>query len=718
VIAALFLSLFLEIPVTPPSYMSAAGTQGEPSVASNGESFFAAWSDGRDANGVYGTRLAADGHALDPTGIFLGSGAHPKVIWNGRNWLVLIADPTTARITATAVNRDGRVVAPAQVIASAAAVVYGTQYAATNGSKTVVAYLRYDGLPFGSIEVAVLDEEGAPLAGNIRLPFTPALNHFGISIASNGDGFFVQWFVINGANNGVEGVRLDANGFPADATPILIHSTGFIGDAPAIYSDGHDYLFAGRLNDGTNTLFRRINADGSLGTRIAQPRSSPLLAWTGDRYVMLYGDASQYAFRALDRDGHSIDQGATVYVASDQTPNAFAMAANGTSIMLVWSQSDIVSMPVDARTYTPSPPSIIALTATPQEAYAIAAGGNGFAIAWQEQPATPRVDSYVARVDASGDPISVTRVKHGNISTINPRLAWNGSSYDVAFLEANSIITNRLAENGTLLDGPGNTVSPATCANDLDVASSGDVTLLAWSDCTSGKILGLRLRNGQPLDSLPLTISQHAANFATEVHPRAAWNGSAFVVVWQDRIPRSSIGAPIPSNYGEIHAVRVTPQLQLLDFFPIEISASGNSSEQPEIASSGLESLVVYSRNGWIEARLFANDGTLSAPIATKPSTLVHASPSVTWNHGSYFVAWQETWFPRSDILGARVTRLGTISPSIPLAASSTKPLLATGSGGQLMMLYDRVATEPLYGGVMRAFLRLLDTPRLRAAGR
>ena len=684
---SLIFAAFLDIPLTPPSYIPAAGTKTAASIAANGDGFFAAWADGRDAAGIYGTRIAADGHALDPTGIFLCSGIHPKVLWNGRYWLVLSSDQSNSRIYATTVDRDGHVVTPQTLIVTAAAAVFGAQYAATNGSNTVVAYLRSDGAPYGSLEVAVLDENGAALAVNVRLPFTPAANHFAPSIASNGDGYFVEWFVFAGTNSGIEGVRLDANGTPIDTAPILIHSTAVVGDAPSIYSDGHDYLFAALLNDFSTTLLRRINADGTLGTRIAQPQSSPLLAWTGDRYVMLYGDASHLAMRALDRDGNSLDQGKTISVASNQN---FALAANGANVMLVQAQSEVVATPVDGRRYTPSPPSIIAFTATPQDASAIAAGNNGFEAAWQEAG-----NAYVASLDANGNPLAIKRLGQG----AHPRLAWNGKSYDVAFVQP----------NGTL-----SILSPS-CATDLDLASNGDITLLVWSDCNSGRIIGLRLRDGQPLDAVPLVMSRHVTEYAHEVHPRVAWNGSAFVVVWQDEIPSRAL-SPIPATFGEIHALRLTPELTFLDFLPIEIADAAPSSRQPEIASSGLESLIVYTRGNWLEARLLANDGTLSAPITTRPLPDFHSNPAVTWNAGSYFVAWQQSSFQHDTLFAARITRNGDITPSIPLAAESSKPMVA--SDGHLLLLYDRLATEPLYGGVMRAFLRMLDAPRVHAAGR
>ena len=55
-------------------------------------------------------------------------------------------------------------------------------------------------------------------------------------------------------------------------------------------------------------------------------------------------------------------------------------------------------------------------------------------------------------------------------------------------------------------------------------------------------------------------------------------------------------------------------------------------------------------------------------------------------------------------------------SIGIDLGGTSIKLIAASDSGGHLLMMYDRLSTEPLYGGVLRAFLRLLDTPRVRVA--
>lgn len=668
------------------NYIPAFGTQYEPAVASNGESYFAVWTDTRTANGIYGTRLTSDGHPLDPTGIYLGNGGRPQVVSCGRNWLVVFRAAGAPELFATAVDRDGRIVAPPHIVSNNLA-VDNAPYVASNGSIAVVAYSRKD-----AIDVAVLDENATLEAFDVATP--AGTNAHGAAVASNGSGFLAAWI----DSGGVEAVRLDRNGAPVDAQPMHITSQRLINTAPQMASDGHDYLVANQTFQ-RNTLLRRIGTDGALGDEVVQPPSE-LLTWAGGHYALLFAGDSGYALRSLDRDGNSRDPGTLIYPGFDPFPSQFTAASIGSNLMLVFATNgDVMAMNVETHTNTPWPRFVIAFTAAPQEPYSIAAGNGDFAIAWQEQSSDPlRIDSYFARIRGNGVPASITRVKQSEVSTLKPRVAWNGRDYEIAYLERGAVVTG--------IDGE--PLAAAPCATDLDLASNGEVTLLVWTDCATRNLRGIRLRGGVPLDTVPLTMSRHAADRAIgELRPRIAWNGSAFVVTWTDLIATPPRGAP-PTAYTEVHAVRVTPGLTLLDPQPVEIAGPAAGANEPEIASSGGESMIVYSRGLSIEARVFANDGTLSAPIVVAQSRLFESSPSITWNHGGYFVAWSEGSLTQTDIFGARVP-----GARIPLVANAKKPLLAG-----MLMLYERLATEPLYGGVMHAFLQLLDAPRVRPAGR
>ena len=94
VLAALALSP--DVPVSTEVIRNAPRWQRQPSIASNGTEFFAAWEDRSD---VVGSRLDSNGVAIDRRGgITLqptrADDRDPSVVWNGQTYMVAIASGT------------------------------------------------------------------------------------------------------------------------------------------------------------------------------------------------------------------------------------------------------------------------------------------------------------------------------------------------------------------------------------------------------------------------------------------------------------------------------------------------------------------------------------------------------------------------------------------------------------------------------------------------
>src|SRR5258705_542776 len=58
-----------EVPIAPPQYGPAEGSQNYPRAATNGTDFLVAWSDARAGESVFATRVTREGTVLDRTGI-------------------------------------------------------------------------------------------------------------------------------------------------------------------------------------------------------------------------------------------------------------------------------------------------------------------------------------------------------------------------------------------------------------------------------------------------------------------------------------------------------------------------------------------------------------------------------------------------------------------------------------------------------------------------
>ncbi len=92
-------------PLAPPAAIPSRGTfQTIPRVATDGSSFFVAWSEGAS---VYGARVARDGRVLDPEGIRISdSSGAADVDWSGTAWIVVAGD-REFQIVATRISPGG-----------------------------------------------------------------------------------------------------------------------------------------------------------------------------------------------------------------------------------------------------------------------------------------------------------------------------------------------------------------------------------------------------------------------------------------------------------------------------------------------------------------------------------------------------------------------------------------------------------------------------------
>lgn len=706
---------FADVPVSSPNYI-AAHDQIYSAAAANNDGFFVVWSDHRSGGaGVYGARFTADGRVLDPHGIFLGYGNGPMtVVWSGRNWLVFFYESVWPAVRMVVVDGDGHHFDPRVVIG------YTWQFSvASNGALTVL--VDSDG-------ALLFDADGALLETR-ALPPSQAPGYVSRGdprIASNGDGFYVIWGLHVRSTSGAEGARLDRNARPLDPKAVSLCGAGIIG--VQVYAQGRDYLMVGDDETSAGSLVRHIGEDGSLGPLEVQRRWNETTIPAGDHFIDTAIDRFSLeqtgldptlVLRVFDRYRIPIDEfraSNALSPISQQAP--LVLAANRTNVLAVWlddlrltpymPMSRLMAISFDLRSHQPSAVTSVSTVAASQSPAGIAAGGSGYAVAWQED--TGRFltlpgnvidrcfDSYVARVDAAGHSTAVTRLNRSGVCAIAPRVAWNGTSFDVAWLELSSgrdrvLKTNRIDREGTLIDAEAQVFGASGCANDFDIASNGDVALVAWTDCGLGNIFVARLRNGHLLDWVPLklSISDHASR------PRVAWNGEAFVVAWLE-------------NDGVFFSIaRITPELTLLDPHAINVP-NPMAEDGPAIASSGHESLIVYEgSSNEVQARFLANDGTLSEPVLFNPVSrfATHIAPSVTWDGSNYVIAW--SLFPGS-LSFARLGRNGEIQPGIDstyAAPGSTSPLLAS-SNGSTLLAYVRSTIEAPFFGSDRVFLRLL----------
>ena len=714
-----------EVPVAPPIYTNAPGDQTSAIVASNGDQFLAVWLDWREqSQNLYAARFDRDGNLLEPTNIRIpalnsGNSFITAVLPIRNTWVVLWSGQTfqtdtpvpEAGLFVARIDSDGHVIDGPRVAITGA---YPTtpHAAATNGSRILVAY---------NDKYSVLDENANVLRRDLPLPVGGMIN-FEDFVASNGSDFRIAWF--DGAST--ESASVNANG---DLTDPQSQALLAMEEPIAISSDGDDYLLITRGYPVRQFLAHRFNA-------ISQSSSTPAvlpsfggiitsgdLIWNGTSYLFAATTTIETASSAyeqilavrLDRSGTVID--ATAFPFSrPMTGNGnghTSIAWNGAVFGSVWSTTsnpwtgddDVFATLIDGSSLRTSEPILLSRSANLQVNPSVAFSGRNFLAVWEE-----RTGTYIGRIGLNGESLDGRGIRI-TPAGYNPKVIFDGSNYLVGWLTAGANLAilwiSRVSPDGQVLDGDGVEIASSTCVFNFDMTSSGDRTLVAWDECGYHALRVMQIdRNAQPVGA-SVVITPESMRTA---NPSIAWNGNEFLVAFQEQIviPGTCLGPnPVCESFrSNIRGVRVSPALTVLDTDPLAIAVSDSEDQRtPLIASDGKDFLV-----GWnaaeMRTRSIAADGTLGATTALDAGAL----SSLIWDGMRYALAFTAA----GDTFLTHAGKGDRLAISATADVESEPRLVATGNG-IVTATYVRVATEPLYGGVARAFLRQPVPTRARA---
>ncbi|WNG30379.1 hypothetical protein F0U62_44985 [Cystobacter fuscus] len=365
---------------------------------------------------------------------------------------------------------------------------------------------------------------------------------------------------------------------------------------------------------------------------------------------------------------------------------------------------------------------VSAYTDNDQAAPVVAHDGTNFFIVWEDFRHAGYTELYGARVSGAGsllDPTGLflsTALHH----KYAPTVAHDGTNFLVVWeswtQSAVDIYATRVSSTGTVLDPGGIALSTAPGLQRAPaVAHDGTNFLVVWQDQRNGNsdIYGTRVSGaGTVLDPSGLVIST-AAN--EQLAPSVAHNGTNFLVVWQDA----------RSGVFDIYGTRVNGSGTVLNTNGILISVAVNAQERPTVAYNGSDFVVVWedSRNGNADiygARV-STTGVVRNPSGIALSTHGNnqRAPQVARSGTDCLVVWHDT--QASTLSGARLSNTGVVlNPSdlliapmfsftsrLSLASDGTNFLVAWGayaSGGRNT---DIQATRVTSAGVA------LDTPAL-----
>ena len=225
---------------------------------------------------------------------------------------------------------------------------------------------------------------------------------------------------------------------------------------------------------------------------------------------------------------------------------------------------------------------------------AAAFDGTNYLVVWTDNRSGSSEDIYGARVNVGGvvlDPLGIA-ISTAETYQGCPAVAFNGTNFLVAWYDYRSgssydIYGARVSVGGAVLDPTGIAISTAAGFQEYPaVGSDGTNYLVVWHDGRDVgdlHIYGARVSaGGAVLDPAGIAISTAAVE---QYRPRIAFDGTNCLVVWYDY--RS--GSPM-----DIYGARVSAGGVVLDPAGIAISTAANEQVSPAIAFDGTNYLVVW----------------------------------------------------------------------------------------------------------------------------
>ena len=323
-------------------------------------------------------------------------------------------------------------------------------------------------------------------------------------------------------------------------------------------------------------------------------------------------------------------------------------------------------------------------------------------------------------LDPAGAIISTESVNE----QFDPSVAWNGTNFLVVWVDERNgsdsdIYGTRVSSAGVALDPAGIAICITSGYQfSPSVAWDGSHFLVVWQDDRNGlysyDIYGARVSSaGAVLDPAGIAISTAAED---QHSPSVAWNGSHFLVVWYEYYFRRSSG--------DIYGARVSSAGAVLDPAGIAICTAEGWQWYPSVACNGSDFLVV-----WGDDRSGPNDDIYGARVSSAGAVLDPAGiaictaegsqgyPSVTCDGSHFLVVWGDDRSGLSDdIYGARVSSAGAVLDpagiAICAAADNQYYPSVAWNGSHFLVVWDDYRSglsDDIYGARVSSAGAVLD---------
>jgi VCBS repeat-containing protein len=528
------------------------------------------------------------------------------------------------------------------------------------------------------------------------------------AVASDGSNFFIVWTSYDTSSNPgqVFGARVSSAGTVLDATPRLIRYVGGSTSSilPRVAYGGGVYLVTWDENDGASDQVGAITvstAGVTQGTALlfASSTAQPDVDFDGTNFFVVYMNtlAGRIAGQRISPAGAPVGAAGYLNVSGGIAP---AVAWNGSEHLVVWElyssgSSDIngVRVAVGGTPIDGTPLVINAAAGTQKHAAVASLGTNGFAVAWSDLNTT---DVSMTTVTTAGAVSTGSTLASAANSQLTPALATGASNVLALWADQRGNASGLFDVYGVLLSTAGAPQGSAVLITQAGneqyapaVAFDGTNYLVVWEDHrgATADIYGARVNTSGTVLDVPAFVISAAAN--NQMAPAVAWNGTNYLVVWQD--DRTTAGT------FDVYGARVSAAGSVLDASGFVVSAATGLQQHPRVASDGTNWLVAYEdtrAGGALDiyaTRVSAAGAVMDASgIAVCTESHYQSRPTVAWNGSTWAVIWSDARTNWYNVEGALVSAAGVV------ANPNGVPLEAATSGGRM---------EPTVGACGGAFL-------------
>ena len=647
---------------------------GCPAVSFGEGEFLVVWQahsqlGGGRSTDIYGARVTPDGEVLDSTAITVSALAndqmYPSVCWDGANFLVVWVDRFSGSwyVRGARVSPQGQVLDPLGLPISADT---------ADGFRPSVAF---DGANFLVVWNSAYNIYGARVTpGGARLD-TPAIaisrapqyQQYPV-VGRDGGNFLVVWEDQRTGAGDIYGARVTPEGIVLDSAGVAISSATDKQWFPAIAFDGTNFLIVWLDYRDTfvcATFCTRVTPDATVldtsgvcvwPTGVIRNPQGPSVSYDGGNFSLAW---------LVDNYRTSYDvYGARV------TPEAQVLD---------------------------STPLVLATVVGDQGTPATCFGAGGFLVAWADHRSDTTCDIIAGRVSDQGEPldsggivVSATRY-----SQTAPAVASDGADYLVTWSDWRGgseydIYGARVTAAGVVLDSSGIAISTAPRYQEPSaLASDGSEYLVVWQDFRVGSwdVYGARVTPaGVVEDSSGIPIST-ARRY--QENPAISFGSADYFVVWQD----------LRADNFDIYGARVSPDGTVRDTAGIPISTALHGQEHPAVAFDGTNFLVAWQdRRSDTSWRIYCSRVTPQGAVLDSEGIALpvlrgdQKYPAVTFDGTDFIVVWSDSSDASWNISGARVSPDGQVTGAFPIVRQSgdqTRPALAHGADSQSLLAYQ-----------------------------